>query len=580
MSARTGMSAEFLSELGYALGQSGSSAEDLDKAVKGMQVNLLNLGRGMKGTVEDFTALGLSSQDFAGLNAEEQFMLISERLAAIQDPGKRAALALGLFGRAGRNLMPWLNAGPEGMVALREEARALGLIVSQEQATAAAAMGDAWDRVSKATMALVFKIGGALAPALTDIANKVAFCLKPIGDWITQNKNLIVSIGKIALIVMAAGAGLVVIGTLISSVGTVLGMFTSVWVGIGTVLGTIGSALLFLISPLGLVLAAVVGLGAVFATQTTVLSDSIEWLKIKFAKLSAFTMTIFGGIKNAMAGGDFSLAAEILWLSLKLAWQKGVNELTDIWIGFKTVFFNVVTETMAGVSRLVADAWAGLQIIWVETIAAFQTAWVGLTSFLRSTWNSTQGWLAKKIVGLMGYFDKSIDVNAAVRQIDEDTARGNQGVAANQQARVAAIRTESQATADRIGDELVGTREEIDAQAARDKEDRVSRFGEQRRQGEVDLFAARERLGEALARAAIATPSDQTNAVKKQAETSKTAGMAGGGLASASFNALAAVRGVGVRSWTKALEDKTDETNGLLGDIKNKIAPPGLQVME
>ena len=38
-----------------------------------------------------------------------------------------------------------------------------------------------------------------------------------------------------------------------------------------------------------------------------------------------------GGISDALAAGDIALAAEILWLSLKVIWQQGVAALNKAW---------------------------------------------------------------------------------------------------------------------------------------------------------------------------------------------------------------------------------------------------------
>jgi len=112
--------------------------------------------------------------------------------------------------------------------------------------------------------------------------------------------------------------------------------------------------------------------------------------------LSEIAGPVFKGIQDAMAGGDFTLAATILWEGLQIAWLKGTADIAST---FRTALNGMM---------VVLDGW----------IATF-----------RSKWNDVSGTIADMMLDLMGTFDSSFDSTTAKRMRAEDTKRQNQGMA-------------------------------------------------------------------------------------------------------------------------------------------------------
>ena len=48
-------------------------------------------------------------------------------------------------------------------------------------------------------------------------------------------------------------------------------------------------------------------------------ADALTWLGEQFGRLRDTVYKVMGGIADALAAGDITLAAQILWLSLKLS---------------------------------------------------------------------------------------------------------------------------------------------------------------------------------------------------------------------------------------------------------------------
>ena len=490
MSARTGISVESLSELGYAAEQSGADLATLEGGVRKMQKFLVDAAEGSSTAQQTLSRLGLSLADLGSLSPEQQFELLADRLSQIRDPAIRAATAMEVFGKTGTSLLPLMQDGAKGIAALRQQARDLGLVISTEDAKAAETFGDTLDDLWKVIKSGVFAIGAALAPLLQDLATSAIRIAKITADWIRENKARIVTVFKIAAGVAAGGAALVVLGTLISGVGATFGVATSVITGIGTVLGVVGTVIGALLSPIGLVTAAVVGLGAYLLYLSGAGSQALGWLADTFQALKDDALAAWKGIGDALAAGDLALAAKILWLTPRMEWQKGVAFLQEHWIAFKEFFLSIASDAFYGAVSFLIDAWAGLQVAWVETTAFLADAWTVFTSSLTKGWSTAQNFISKGVLRLMKLFDSELDVEAASKILDKDFQR--QTTATDRQAEMTIGERDRRRQEQRgqIETERQGAQSEVARMA---EEDRLAR----ERQNAADLTATGDALAEA-----------------------------------------------------------------------------------
>ena len=166
MALRTGVSTEALSQLKFAAEQTGSGIETVERGFRGMARAVRGLERGLSTQVEAFQTLGIALSDIQGLEPDKQFELIAERLSEIEDPTRRAAVAMEIFGRSGTELLPLFQGGAAGIRNLRAQADILNATVSQEQADKAAALADRWNELKTVIRGTAIQVGSALAPAL------------------------------------------------------------------------------------------------------------------------------------------------------------------------------------------------------------------------------------------------------------------------------------------------------------------------------------------------------------------------------------------------------------------------------
>ena len=169
MSARTGASAEFLSQMGFAMEQSGGSIEDMEKGMIRLSRTLLDASQGSKTASDGLSAIGITLAQLDGLSPEQQMHLIADGLKGIEETSKRGAVAQQLFGRGASQLLPLLSTGASGMKAYAAESDALGRTMSTEQVAAAASFVDALNRVKTIVKGLMFDLGSRLLPVFETI---------------------------------------------------------------------------------------------------------------------------------------------------------------------------------------------------------------------------------------------------------------------------------------------------------------------------------------------------------------------------------------------------------------------------
>jgi len=324
MSQRTGMSVEALSQLKFAAEQSGSSVEGLEAGIKGMQKMILNAERGLSTATDTLDDLGISMDDLAGKSPEDQFTFLAEALSRVEDPSRRAGLAMQAFGRSGQMLLPMLNGGAESINALRAEADRLGFTLTGAQATAAAEMADAWNRIKNLLLSVSIQIGTALAPHLISLAKWMTRVIAAARDWIAANKGLVVTITAVAVGVTSAGIAIFILGQMALVTSALLGVFTFAMTAAGIVTGAI-------LSPIGLVVTAVVGLGVILAglgvaffLSTNAGKEAMAGLSSAFTDMKARALETFGAVTTALMSGDIAAAMHVMWTAVNVEWEKGL----------------------------------------------------------------------------------------------------------------------------------------------------------------------------------------------------------------------------------------------------------------
>lgn len=333
MSARTGVAASALVAFKFAAEQTGGSIEDVETAIRKLQVTLAQAVAGSAAAKKEFRDLGVSVADLAGAPPGKQFEMVAAAIAKIPDPAKRAAAAVGLFGKSGTKLLPMLTDLRE----LTEEAQKLGLAPSDYAVAAADALGDAFDKIKSVISATAFEIGASLAEPLMEASQVVIGIVGGAAKWVKENKVLIQQIAGIAVGMVSAGAFVYAFGGAVASAATIL----------SAILDTvtfIGAAFAVIVSPVGLIVAGVVLLLSQIKDVRAAVKDAFAPM-VTFGKEFEKDFTAaWKGVVDAVAAGDLKLAFEVAIAGVKLAWTKLIEGMKRQWLDFKAFIGDVADE--------------------------------------------------------------------------------------------------------------------------------------------------------------------------------------------------------------------------------------------
>lgn len=273
MSQRTGVAVESLSQLDYVAKLAGVSMSELEVGVRFMQRTIADARADVKTATDALASLGLTVEQLGGLSPEKQFALIGKHLSQMADPAEKANAAMDIFGRSGTALIPML-AGLEAGLA---RANLLGLTIPAEAAARADDLGDALDEMWQLAKNAAFWVGDALAPALTIVAKTGTAVLMMLRDLIREHPRLVGGAALAAAAVMAFGTALATTGIIVRGFAFAIGGLSIAMKGLALTTRLAGVALRFLLRPVVLIGAAVLGIAVGILHLTGQLKPLLTW---------------------------------------------------------------------------------------------------------------------------------------------------------------------------------------------------------------------------------------------------------------------------------------------------------------
>lgn len=205
-SSKVYLSVEAYQEWSYA---SKILAVDQDKLFKAfVKVNAV-LGDIASGNVskqvsDSFNLIGLSIEELKGLDTDQAFSLIRDRLSEVEDMASRAAVANAIFGdKLGSELTQVFGASAEEVKALKEEMHSLG-IVTNEQAEMAGTFNDELDKLKLSLQGVGYELMQESLPLMKDVLEFVK------DDVVPALEDLIHFIGDLPKPVKEGAAGFLI----------------------------------------------------------------------------------------------------------------------------------------------------------------------------------------------------------------------------------------------------------------------------------------------------------------------------------------------------------------------------------
>jgi hypothetical protein len=166
---RIGVATDKLQALRYAATASGSSAEALDRGLQHLSQNLQDVSQGTSDAAQALRAFGVTSGD----TTASALAKIADAFAKLPDGAQKSALAVAIFGRNGNELIPTLNAGTKGLAAMSDEAKKLGLVLSDDALKAAEDFNNQLDLLGNTAAGAARSFVSGLLPALQSVAKEL-----------------------------------------------------------------------------------------------------------------------------------------------------------------------------------------------------------------------------------------------------------------------------------------------------------------------------------------------------------------------------------------------------------------------
>lgn len=399
LSQRTGVGVEALSKFGAAAEDSGSSLDEVGKAMG-------RLARGMadssSATSEALRSIGVSTVDSTGkLRSVDAVMLdIADRFSKLPEGAEKTALAMEIFGKAGANLIPMLNGGS---AAINE----YSATITTEMAKAADAFNDAINAIMRELAGPFNEAVTAALPYITQLAQQLGeflpgaiqslipvlqgmlAVLGQIGQWFTslspQAQTFVIAAAALtaAFIALAPAITAVIsvataLGPIIASVAAAIAAAPAVIAGFAGALAPLGAALLTLgkiligvfTGPVGWVALAVAAGIAIYAFRDKIADAFGAIGKILVDAAAAFKRTfvdpvvklagdVVKGIANAFRG---------LADALRSPFDAVTRFIRNIFNGYLSLVEKFINSAVNGINKLIAAANRALSALKLPNI--------------------------------------------------------------------------------------------------------------------------------------------------------------------------------------------------------------------
>jgi len=112
--------------------ENGDKTGELGRKMRGLEIDLKSLTGKLNGSIGTFDKLGVSLTDASGKQKgfSELLLDVSDKFKEMPNGVEKTALAMELFGRSGKDMLPVLNLGSDGIKELESNADKLGLTLN------------------------------------------------------------------------------------------------------------------------------------------------------------------------------------------------------------------------------------------------------------------------------------------------------------------------------------------------------------------------------------------------------------------------------------------------------------------
>ena len=374
---KLGLNVETLQRLQVAAEFANISNQSLQQGLGSLARNLVSARDGSADAAKSLRKVGLDVGRMGGQlpSATEALTIISDRFAAMPDGLEKSALAMSVFGKAGRDMIPFLNKGSAEIQKAASLADRYGLVMDQEAVKASAEFNDTIQESVFALRGLRNILGLGLIKVIKPLAEQ-------FNQFISENRVRLADKIRFAFDGMATFVRLVWRGmlALVESAGRFVDLFGGLE-KVAQILGVISAVFLGgkLLSGIGSVVIAV-------------------WRAV-----AAFTVMNIAALAIPLAIGAIAVAVALLIEDIVTFFQGG-----ESYFGKFLANFPVLGKAILGVFSLikkavmdVVDAYS-IMFGWIIKIA---TAVSQFLAPVFSALGKALGWVGEKIGTKLGQLD-------------------------------------------------------------------------------------------------------------------------------------------------------------------------------
>jgi hypothetical protein len=423
-SQQLGLSAQALEEFRHAANLSGVAGREMSDTLSKLQKNAFEASTGNKTLAEDFERLGVNVMDANGQVKSAEILVaeMADGFAGLDNETEKVGLSLNLMGRAGRKLLPLLNAGSKGIAEMRQEARDLGGVFGDELIAKSVQLTDDQARLEFAIRGLKASIATELMPTIIETTQRMIDFAKsmrgPLSTAIRFVRRIIDGFTQAAVWLSDKWGivGEMLVG--LTGIATTLGL-TFLLVGKNAFIAAAKTAAAWVIAqaPLFLTIAL---LGIIIASILLVIED--------LQAMGEGAESVSGTIAQGFLDSIDELGS----------WSEAVKDIFattfEFWLGVSRETFHqiaAVIEEAVGTLLAPVEATIGMIInLFGSLITFFSDVFtVGVTTAFSNLWDNLRGMAQDLVDDVMSFFKplftfigKGISVVADIVGIDTGAA--------------------------------------------------------------------------------------------------------------------------------------------------------------
>jgi hypothetical protein len=179
LSQSLGASTQSIQTIGFAASLTGGSLDTVSTALEKLERSSVQAQSGNAQMAEAFRAIGVSVTDANGKlkSADQLFTEVAQHLSQFADGPTKTAVAMQLMGRGAAEQIPFLNQLGSNIDALREQAEALGVVLSDKDQQSLNQFNESLHLLGQTSQGIGNVFMSELAPALTNIATRLQIFL-------------------------------------------------------------------------------------------------------------------------------------------------------------------------------------------------------------------------------------------------------------------------------------------------------------------------------------------------------------------------------------------------------------------